>query len=150
MAYTARFYQFDASAPSHEALRAKAEELAGLPLTLEPRTEAEAWIAFACQDGTATVSVGAQTVGVLAKSVSCSVLLDLLDMSIRDLGGVALESTPRDLPLPLTPEFIRRETDARLAEAQQAARRVRRVVGLIAAAVLAVLVGLAWIALSAG
>lgn len=106
---TIRPFYFAEDAPSLERIVEHAEALGGLRFRLEEDIDSID-VEFAKIDGSVNISRERRVVTMHGPWTYAPVLLDLFDVAIRDLGGVQELISPRDLPLPLTKEFLFEET----------------------------------------
>jgi hypothetical protein len=119
MGYLIRPFDFEDEPPQLGRFLEIAIERGGMPIALIDSAESVAVFAFEChRAGTVEIRRENARIWMCSDSTDASVLIDLLDLCIKDAGGKRRE-IPQDgqaLPLPLTEKYIANE-----------ARRIRRI-----------------------
>ncbi|MEL6871176.1 MAG: hypothetical protein AAFO81_15365, partial [Pseudomonadota bacterium] len=116
---TIRPFDFAEGAPSLERVVERAETLSGLCFRVEKDIDS-IHVEFTEIDGSVNISREHFIVTMHGPWTYAPVLLDLFDVAIRDLGGVQESVPPKDLPLPLTKEFVFQETTKSRVRARRA------------------------------
>jgi len=147
-------YTFQRGAPPLETLHRRAEQLGGLALTSDYTPGGRA-LEFDCFPGKVDVLRKSNEICLRSDLVDAPVLLELLGMTLVDLGGKIRDgwSVEFALQLPLSEAFVIEKTQRHRQDIKKAARPVWLVVlGVFAVAVLVVslIVWVLWRWLSAG
>ena len=145
MAIIIRSYHFPSKPPSLVGVRDKIEEVGGLVLRSESQFGSDMTIAFECIDGSVSLQWEDDRIVARSDTGESPVLLDLLDISVAALGGKRRGTNAPELPLPLTPEYVSRETVRYRQELSRSVLGVYLYLVCLVLSALGVIVGAVWL-----
>jgi hypothetical protein len=143
MGYLGRRYEFDGAPPGLEELVTSAQKKGALQINFDGGGNI-AKIAFECHSpGIVSLHREDDSIFLSCASAQASVLINLLDVCMREAGGTkkVQNSSARALPLPLTEAYVAQE----VRRTNRIAIAVSLYLSTILLLVLAGLIGVAWL-----